>query len=1323
MAKIFSVGDFATSGERRVAEELEKLPSAWIVICNKTLVANNGRSFEIDFIVIGEQWVFLLDEKSWQGRIRGNDMHWVRQDGSSESSPLRKIDYVAKIMAGHLRYHAPMLNKAESHFVRGGIVFSSLTQIPSILDRLARENLFLLTELCERLIKLDQQGGSALIKQNRFVLQNCLYNLTNRSNVAPHLVNDRYQVEESLDLRPGVRLWRAKFIDSDEMRNLMVYDLGSDPLHREELRQFYLREFKALNALQATGLVPDMSDHFTWSEDFLVLPLKPLRGKALSAFIAPRTCDELVKELQVAAEIFRGLVTIHRQGVVHRALSPDAIHVVHENQKTSVSFANFYAARISASDRSIAAPLDALTIDDPYAAPEIAYGYEFAQPASDVFSVGMIFLERWSQVPISELRIAPDRPAYVPDLQSHWSSLPVAVIEGLVNCLRAICETEQYRERPQAAEVVHLLSDLAKRLKVEVSIEEGRRLDNRYKVMSVLGQGSTARTYLAIDEMTEECFALKQFLNPSSSAVEQAKNEFKTLCKLQHANLPRIYDVFPLTNDVHIKMGYIPGPTLQDVEQDLPWKIDTWWSFAQGLLGAVEELERNGILHRDIKPSNIILHEADQHPVLIDFGFAIPANTEKSFAGTPLYLPPEAFTSSKPPLSSDRYATALVLFKTLTGHLPFDEQSKGAMHTLSIPSTVTQVVQRKIAEILLKALATNPEERFASAKELRERLQNVFLAPQIMIPTARENALHQPLINPWVNKLRSLYRNSRLGNENNRGLDDDFVRETYVETKLDRDLLPLLLGAKPRVVFLSGNPGDGKTAFLEQVRDHLQKHGGKELSADKSGWEWSYKGHVFRSCYDASESNQGQSADEQLSQKLAGLEGDQQPELAVTVLVAINDGRLLDFFYNYKQRFAWLAQQLSRKMQEREKIDQLVWLIDLKKRAFMTLPESKDLALFQDVLLVLLDIDNWQMCQACSAKDICPIRQNIKKLNRSSITHRLERLFLLTHLRRLQHITMRDLRSAIAYIATGDLGCDDVHQMLKSGSDLASLTKYDYWQLVFDDYGVASQDPILAEFVMLDPGRFAHPRLDRFLHFHQEEEYSTIRSQLFYNQAGSIKSDLARQRFSDENEWIAAFKRRLYFEMSGKAGRQVGLPSIRWEELLPYQYADTFFSALNGQIDLEALKEQLTLSLLYSSEGVVGIATKGLLSIVVEVAEEYQLVVLKQFPLQEFRLRVEQPHSSDLVESIPEVLILEYYKNGNPRLEITLDLFEFMMRLASGLQVGAQEYVPLLEDLKIFKSALLLQETRHLVVIENKQKFHYITQHDGKIVRSDDPLY
>jgi serine/threonine protein kinase len=61
---------------------------------------------------------------------------------------------------------------------------------------------------------------------------------------------------------------------------------------------------------------------------------------------------------------------------------------------------------------------------------------------------------------------------------------------------------------------------------------------------------------------------------------------------------------------------------------------------------------------------------------LIDFGFVTPVDMEKSLAGTLHYLPPEAFTSSKPPMSSDRYATAVVLFKTLTGQLPFEDKGQ-----------------------------------------------------------------------------------------------------------------------------------------------------------------------------------------------------------------------------------------------------------------------------------------------------------------------------------------------------------------------------------------------------------------------------------------------------------------------------------------------------------------------------------------------------------------------------------------------------------------------------------------------------------------------
>lgn len=103
MAELISgASSFATEGERMAAEVLRQLPASWLIICNKTLPLPNGRSYEMDFIVVGKRWVFLLDEKSWRGKIIGNEEQWVRVDGTSERSPLAKADYVAKILAGRL---------------------------------------------------------------------------------------------------------------------------------------------------------------------------------------------------------------------------------------------------------------------------------------------------------------------------------------------------------------------------------------------------------------------------------------------------------------------------------------------------------------------------------------------------------------------------------------------------------------------------------------------------------------------------------------------------------------------------------------------------------------------------------------------------------------------------------------------------------------------------------------------------------------------------------------------------------------------------------------------------------------------------------------------------------------------------------------------------------------------------------------------------------------------------------------------------------------------------------------------------------------------
>src|SRR5207248_9560848 len=100
--------------------------------------------------------------------------------------------------------------------------------------------------------------------------------------------------------------------------------------------------------------------------------------------------------------------------------------------------------------------------------------------------------------------------------------------------------------------------------------------------------------------------------------------------------------------------------------------------------------------------------------------------------------------------------------------------------------------------------------------------------------------------------------------------------------------------------------------FLEQVQQALLKKQAKPIGQDSSGWEWEWENHFYRSCYDASESHEDLSADAQLTEKLQGLEGTNKPTINLTVLVAINDGRLADYFIRHQERFGWLFRQLEK---------------------------------------------------------------------------------------------------------------------------------------------------------------------------------------------------------------------------------------------------------------------------------------------------------------------------------------------------------------------------------------------------------------------------
>lgn len=1297
MAELISAGPFATVGEQQAAAELKKLPDKWVVICNKTLPTSDGRSYEIDFIVIGDRWVFLIDEKSWSKKITGTDQNWTH-GSRSMNSPLNKADYVSKILADYIRLKVGGLR---GYFVRGSVLLSLAKKQPPIRDPRAKDSVFLLANICQRLSVIDGQGGNPSVEQLRDQIKGALVDLSDRPEISNEI--GAYTVEEVLATRPGCKILQAT-IEGVEVWTLMLYDLGRDPTEANELKRFYMREFTALRSLRETELVPEVQNPFPWSDnEFLVLPISTVSGKSLRTYRHPKTLDDFVDELLLAEASFRGLNEIHNKQILHRAIGPDSVFVVTAGQNPKITFTNFFAARTS--ETSIATSLDALAGEDPYAAPELAGGYGFATTKTDILSLTLVFIERLSGMSVSDLRPAPDRKVVLPDLKSIWSELPDEVIDEPHEIFRRIFIPAVESSTLSAGEIADLIGDLARRLRVDVNIDAGRLLDDRYKVHRLLGQGNMARTYLVTDNELNMLFAVKQFFQPSV-VHEQAKAEFGALMPVKHPNLPIVHEVYSPQQDIHVKMGYVPGPTLKQVEAEFPWPLERWWTFAQGLMSAVEELEKHNLLHRDIKPSNIILHEDDNRPVLIDFGFAVQQGIKTHAAGAPLYLPPEALSSSQPPPSSDRYALSVVLFKVLTGMIPFEINGERILIT---PEQITNEKARKVAEVLLRAVSNDPTERHSNVEELRVALQAALL----VVDEPPETEDLEELINPWVDSIRGLYRNSDIGNADNRGLDTDFAQQTYISTALDDRLMPALFEKLPKVIFLSGNPGDGKTAFLEQVKVELERRQATSIEQNESGWEYRHNIHTFRSCYDASEAHEGHSADEQLTAKLHGLEGDDSPDIPLTVLIAINDGRLADYFARNQDRFVWLSEQIEVARDPATGILSDVWLVDLKQRSFVNFPGSATPSVFRRVLKRLVEPEEWKICDGCAAKVVCPIRSNAAALREPIVSERLEYLLLFNHLRRQRHITMRDLRSALAYLITGNISCEEVHSARRGVEVSPSLVDRFYWQSTFAP--VESGDELLSDLVVLDPARFPHPHLDRFLHFQRLDSATKSRSQLFYNQV-----DLSPRRFANERAWIAATKRRLYFEAVDhsiiQSVEQSSIEQFSWKSLLPFKYVELFFGLLAGEGDFTEVHKRLALGIL-RSDGVLGPATSGKLSIVVTASDQQQLTVLKQFPTEEFTLQTVELQSSALIENIPEYLVLEH-TTGTPRLEITLDLFELLMQMADGLQPSAPEFRPLLEDLVPFKSTLLLRETRDLVLVESQRRIHHITQRNGKIILS-----
>ncbi len=459
----------------------------------------------------------------------------------------------------------------------------------------------------------------------------------------------------------------------------------------------------------------------------------------------------------------------------------------------------------------------------------------------------------------------------------------------------------------------------------------------------------------------------------------------------------------------HLKFEYREGKSLKDTWRELrsattEAKHNVVRRIANDVLDALSYLHENGVLHRDVTPGNILLPEDETSRVLlIDLGLASPVSDAVSRVGTPLYLAPEVEQPApRWSVSCDIYGLGVLLFELIADRLPYRTEGSKRLKSETIqPTGLDHPLSVSLCALLIeKACSPRPEDRFKSAKEMRTAVLHAFSSYQRTLDS--ETAISQvraesqqrvedvvrkvavepsKQINPFVAQLRQAFRNSSLGNANNRGMDSDFSRNTYVRTELDDRLLPEVLAGKWTCVALSGNPGDGKTAFLEEVRRSLLANKADEIQCDPAGWRIKLHDREFVAVYDASESHEGRSSDDLLKSAIAPLKGRSKPNVPYTVLLAINDGRLQDLVTSYRLSFRWLCDSLRKQMASAAP-DEDVLLIDLKHRAPIA-ADPRNRSLFLGLLDAFVAEESWSVCDRCSAFHTCTIRANATALRES----------------------------------------------------------------------------------------------------------------------------------------------------------------------------------------------------------------------------------------------------------------------------------------------------------------------------------------------------
>ena len=267
-------------------------------------------------------------------------------------------------------------------------------------------------------------------------------------------------------------------------------------------------------------------------------------------------------------------------------------------------------------------------------------------------------------------------------------------------------------------------------------ITKGQKINDRYEIIRSIGEGGMANVYLGYDTILDRNVAIKVLrgdLSNDEKFVRRFQREALSASSLAHPNIVEMYDVGEDDGTYYIVMEYVEGKTLKQLLKKrgsltLSEAIDIMSQLTDGMAHAHDSY----IIHRDLKPQNIMIKDDGQIKIT-DFGIAMALNATQltqtnSVMGSVHYLPPEQASGKGCTIKSDIYSMGIIFYELLSGSLPFRGENaveialKHMREPLPSLREENDAIPQSIENIIRRATAKNPKNRYESAREMHEDL-------------------------------------------------------------------------------------------------------------------------------------------------------------------------------------------------------------------------------------------------------------------------------------------------------------------------------------------------------------------------------------------------------------------------------------------------------------------------------------------------------------------------------------------------------------------------------------------------------------------------